>query len=162
MQGAIHIALGILRLPKKRHRRDWIVIPHQCSASEAWTILPTATQLRMARYNLEILVMVSGGSIIPYCNQAIEDRKIEEGVITRLAGDSGAGMYHEALMAAYTIDAPVPWSLLPVAPNYFSNAFGPISEPCIAPREETIGVLINKLQYMWSANCALVKRVGKM
>ena len=152
MQGAIHVALGIVKLPKKRHRREWIVIPQQCPASEAWTALPTATQLRIARYNLETLVMVSGGSIIPYSNQATEDYEIEKDMVMQLAGESGPLRFHEALMAAYAVEALEPWSLLPLAPESFTNAFEWVLKPCIASREETIGVLIHKLQTMWSAN----------
>ncbi|KAM0794350.1 hypothetical protein BDR22DRAFT_876198 [Usnea florida] len=152
VQGAIHFALGILKLTRKRHRREWIITPQQCPASEAWTTLPNAAQLRSARYNLEALVMVSGGSVIPYSSLAVEDHETEKDLMMQLVGQSGPSRFHEALTAAYAVDAPVPWGLLPVAPKSFSNAFEQLLRPCIAPRGETIGTLIQTTRNMWSAN----------
>ena len=123
VQGAIHLALGILKLTQKRHRREWIIIPQQCPASKTWTALPNATQLRLARYSLETLVMVSGGSVMPYSSLAAEDHETETDLMMELVGQSGPSRFHEALMAAYAIDTLVPWGLLPVAPYSFSNAF---------------------------------------
>ena len=66
VQGAIHMALGILKLTPKQGSRQWIILPKHCSASEAWRNQPSANQLGSIRYNMEQLVMVSGGDVIAY------------------------------------------------------------------------------------------------
>jgi len=152
VQGSIHLALGILKMSEKRHGREWIVIPQQCSASEALSTLPLAAQLNSARYNLEQLVWISGGSIITYTSQSTHDSNLEKHLMMRLVGQPGPLRFHEALLAAYAIDALVPWSLLPVAPDSFARAFELLLRPCIASRTETVGVLIQKLQNIRSAD----------
>ena len=113
-------------------------------------------------FNLETLVMVSGGSIIPYSSLAAEDHEMEKNLMMQLVGQSGPLRFHEALMAAYAIDALVPWGLLPVAPASFSNAFEQLLNPCIAPREETIGIPIQRIENIWSANLRARQGGGKM
>ena len=151
VQSAIHVALGILKLAQKRHWRQWILVPQHCPVSEAWSTLPLAGQLNAARYNLEQLVMVSGGSIIAYSNQAASELERERDFMINLVGQPGPLRFHEALMAAYAIDALVPWGLLPVAPEPFARALETLLSPFVASRKDTIDVLIQRLQCMPAA-----------
>ncbi|MCJ1376244.1 hypothetical protein MMC20_007486 [Loxospora ochrophaea] len=152
VQGAIHVALGILKLASKYHGRQWIVIPQHCPSSDAWKTLPLASQLGTIRFNLEQLVMISGGDMITYSSQCANHLETEKDVMTHIVGQAGPLRLHEALIAAYAIDALIPWGLLPVAPAHFAHAFVPILQPCIALRRETVGVLVQRLQQMSSAD----------
>ena len=83
VQGALHLALGILKMCPKRTRRQWIIFPNpalttgegssivlaslgsrQSQIFDYWTTLPRTLQLNRISYNLDQLVHISIGAIL--------------------------------------------------------------------------------------------------
>ena len=161
IQGAIHLALGILKLSPKIGDREWIILPSHLPRAEddtgtapprtrVWTELPRTSQLHELRYNIEQLALVSGGDMITYSSRSTTFAKREETVMEEILERCGMGVLSEqnAMLGAYAIDALRPWALLPVAPKHFLDGFAALLAPFVASREETLGLLSQRLRHL--------------
>lgn len=161
VQGAIHLALGILKLAPNREHRRWIVLPSHLESFESdsdfgaidmrrWKQLPRSSQLNNIRYNIEQLAVVSGGDMITYSSQSPAMMELEERVMQEMLQSSGiitaSGYFQEAMLSAYAIDALQPWALLPVAPQHFVDGFADILSMFVVSRKDSLGELSTRLR----------------
>lgn len=161
VQGAIHLALGILELSPNRGDRRWIVLPSHLEGPDRnsdsgafelrrWKQLPRSSQLNGIRYNIEQIAVIPGGDLIAYSSQSTALMELEERVMRQMLETSGiitaSSHYQEAMLSAYAIDALQPWALLPIAPQHFLEGFADILAPFIVTRKESLGELSTRLR----------------
>ena len=158
--GALHLALGVLKIYPKRGNRLWIIFPNPALTMreesittlapvnsrdsqqfDYWSALPKNLQLNRISLNLEQITHVTIGAIFNYSTQSEDDHYAEAKLMETLSGHPGPLPFRQALLAAYAIDALMPWPLLPVAPRHLVQPFQGVLSDFVASREETVEVL---------------------
>ena len=130
VQGTLHLALGMLKMTPRRGDRQWLIFPNpdfvtddeantqvdsRPNGFDAWTTLPKTVQLNRLSLNMEQFTHITIGNIFNYTTTCLDDYETEVDVMRGIAGEkAGALPLHKSLIAAYAVDALVPWALLSV------------------------------------------------
>lgn len=144
----IDYALGMIRTSKRGDHS--LIIPASILSSDteytefaAWTVKPRTTQLNKIRYALEQLVSVSAADVLNYSIETNKDVEYEVTTMKSISPkfDFEREKCHQLLLIAHALAALQPWSLLPVLPDHFVQAFKPLIFPFIGSQLDTVNVL---------------------
>ena len=171
VQGALHLALGMLKIYPKKRNRLWLIFPNptlsrreesiitiapensrDSQSFDYWSSLPKNLQLNRLSLNLEQMTHVTIGAIFNYSTQSEEDCHVESKLMQALSGHSGPLPFRQALLAAYAVDALEPWALLPVAPHHLVLPFQEILSDFVATREQSVEALTMMIRSPTSAS----------